>query len=99
MTCGLMEASVWGQTQVWVLSRSRVGPGALPAFPGVISTDEQKERKRKGREVGKQVIRVELSQAQYWLAQGCINHNQSIIFAFRCITLFSSTQAQGQLKS
>lgn len=45
MACGLMEGSVWGQTQGGVLFRLRIEPGALPALPGVISTDQQKERK------------------------------------------------------
>lgn len=53
MACSLMEGSVWGQTQGGVLSRSRIEPGTLPVFPEVISTDQQKERKRKGRKGGK----------------------------------------------
>lgn len=97
MACSLMEGSVWGRTQGGVLSRSWIEPGSLSVFTGVISTDQQKERKRKG-SWEKHVVCVELSRAQDWLAQGCIDHNQLAFFAFHCITLFPSTQAQGQLK-
>lgn len=59
------EGSVCGRTQGGLLSRSRIEPEALPAFLGVISTEQQKERKRKRRKAGGRgdAIRVELSRA------------------------------------
>lgn len=56
MACSLMEGSVWGRTQGGVLSRSWIEP----VFTGVISVDQQKERKRKG-SWEKHVVCVELS--------------------------------------